>query len=154
MLNDEVAFWEGRAWRAVHDVQSLTGTLILRAVVSTRVLLTKLALQADSGDLTVEILVGGTPGGTYTSSPTVPINRNRMIPNLPVSQLVLTQGGTLTGGTRTDLLRAFSASGGSAQSVNQADGSIRGLPAGTYYFRITGANGAVGSLVTEWEELD
>lgn len=153
----EDAFWGGRSWRSFVSIVSLTGVLTYRAVVTKDILLTKLSAQSDTGDIIVDVVVGATPSGTWTPCATVddgvPLNRNRIIQPTPVSDMQISKGGSITGGVRTDVLRAFTASGGSSQTVSQADGSVRGLPAGTYYFRITGANAALGSLIVEWIEI-
>lgn len=154
MRNDETAFWEGRCWRSLTDIVDLTGTLVVRAQCSSRFLLTKMALQSDRGDLTVEVFIGSTPSGTWVANGSSPINRNRMIQVPTVSGMTITQGGSITGGTRTDMLRAFSSGGSSSRTSAVEDSSMRGLPAGMYfYFKLTGSNG-LGTLVTEWEELD
>ncbi len=87
-----------------------------------------------------------TPGNDHRRSYSGPVY---------ASQVVLTAGGTHTGGTELDVIRLKAAnSSGNAVSVGNMEDSQRGVGPGTYYFRLQnlGTGSITGTLKTRWEE--
>lgn len=131
-------------------------TYVIRAVVGGDIILAGLDITLDNGQVRVETVVGGTPGGSF--SETLPIiNRNTMAegPVAPSPNVVLTAGGTHTGGTLLDVLRLkVENQSGAASSVGVAGGDERGVGANTYYFRIVniGAGVVEGTFHARWEQ--
>lgn len=69
--------------------------------------------------------------------------------------VVLTAGGTHTGGTELDVVRLKTASNNTQVStVGDTEGDERGISPGTYYFRLTSlsAEAVTGTLHLAWEQ--
>lgn len=140
----QTGFFDGREFRTFKELNiAAFGVYVIRAVVPIDIILFGLNVTINSGDLRLETLVGGAPGGSF--SETLPIfgaNNMAGAPNreapfyVPVT--VLTAGGTLTGGTQLDVLRLkVNAITGQAATVGIGPTDERGVAANTYYFRLT-----------------
>lgn len=151
----QTGFFAGREFRTFREwTTATTATFVIRAVVPINIILFDLRLNCEEGSARLETLVGGTAGGTF--SETLPIfNRNNMSERptpLYTQQVVLTAGGTLTGGTLLDVLRVkTSGNSNFASSVGATNGDERGIAANTYYFRLT-LTGFIGVFKAWWEE--
>lgn len=152
----QTGFFDGREFRTFRRLSvAAAATLIIRAVVPVDVILFDLRLEMVDGWADIETVTGGTPGGVW--SETLPIFRRNNMSEAPVRspQVVLTAGGTHTGGTVLDAIAARS-SGATAQAASVGNGITdeRGIAAGTYYFRLTnpGSGTATGVWRAWWEE--
>lgn len=150
-------FFAGREFRMFHRINLPgTGSIVIKAVVPVNTILIGLQLQLVDGWIEVETLVGGTEGGTFgTPVATFPANNMNERPQPPYQgQLVLTTGGTHTGGTLLDVLMART-SNATAQATSIGDHELdaRGIAIGTYYFKITALEApALGVIKARWEE--
>lgn len=156
----QTSFYEGREFRAYYELSEAVGsTLVIKAVVPIDIILTSLAINLDLGQVRLETVVGGTEGGSF-ASPVPKFGRNNMSvgPNRKeayVSQVLLTYGGTHSGGTVIDVIRLKTA-GNSAQavSVGASASDERGVGANTYYFRLAVIGNDIlhGTFKVSWEE--
>jgi hypothetical protein len=149
-------FWRGKQFRAYPEFEE-AGTTVLyyRFTATAPFLLTYQALDGWEGDIRVAIFTGSTPSGTWVDAQAV--QAKYRITAFPPSTVSISTGGTFTGGTEREVLRAVAGTTqGNTSPVQslQSDTSIRGLPAGEYYIRvdITGPSGGMYTL--EWEDLD
>lgn len=157
----QTGFFDGREFRTFKELSIAgMGVYVIRAVVPIDIILFGLNVTINTGDLKLETLVGGAPGGAFAE--TLPIfGANNMVgaPNREspfyVPVVVLTAGGTLTGGTQLDVLRLkTNAVSNQASTVGVGPTDERGVAANTYYFRLTSlTNDAVdGVFRARWEE--
>lgn len=152
----QTGFFAGREFRTFRRLSiPAAGSLVVRAVVPVDVILFSLALEMTDGWVDLETVTGGTPSGVWGE--TLPIFRrnNMSVAPVVVPQVVLTAGGTHTGGTILDAMAAR-ASGATAQAASVGNGITdeRGIAPGTYYFRLTnpGSGTATGVWRAWWEE--
>lgn len=154
----QTGFFDGREFRTFRELDMASGSgLVIKAVVPLNIILFGLAVELISGSLRVETVAAGTEGGSF--SETLPIFPRNTMSERPTpvyaTQVSLTAGGTHTGGTTLDVIRAqTSGIGSQAGSVGAEGGDERGVGAGTYYFRLTasGTDPAVGVFRARWEE--
>lgn len=150
-------FYAGREFRMFHRLNIPTATtVVIKAEVPVNTILEALQLQLVDGWVEVETVVGGTEGGTFgTPVATFPANNMNERPQPPYQgQVVLTTGGTHTGGTVLDVLMARTSNAtAQAASVGDSELDTRGIAAGTYYFRISALEAPVtGVIKARWEE--
>ena len=158
----QTSFFEGREFRTFKELSiSSGGSYTLKAVVPNDIILTGLAVEVETGQLRVATVVGGTPAGTYGETlPIFPRNNMSVGPNRRANvapEVVITAGGTHTGGTELDVLRvktALNQGVSFSSSVGSAAGDERGVGANTYHFRLVAAVGdpVVGVIRVSWEE--
>lgn len=151
----QTGFFAGREFRTFKEwATPTTATYVIRATVPINIILFELGIHLDAGTARIETVVGGTPGGTFLEVlPIFPTNTMSERP-LPIysGQVVLEAGGTLTGGTVLDVLRAKTSDNSNfSASVGEGTGAERGVAANTYYYRITLAS-ATGVFAARWEE--
>ena len=115
----------------------------------------RFSVELDLAAIRLELVAGGTEGGTFgTALPIFKSNTMSTASNY-APQVTMNQGGTHTGGTVVDLLRAIS--GDKLQKATAAtvteDFSV-GFSAGTYYIRLINTDGATASGIfrARWEE--
>ena len=148
---------ENRQYFMFHEFSmSASGTEIVKVVITGDTVMNAFSIKVMSGTARVEIVVGGTEGGTF--SQTIPLRPvNGMSTATPrTSTTVMTSGGTLTGGTTMDLFLV-----NTGDNVNQSSGVTSGedfaigFPAGTYYIRVknTDNSTAAGLVKALWTEL-
>jgi len=151
----QTGFFSGHESRTFKEwAIATTATYVIKAMVPINIILFDLAIQLEEGDARIETLVGGTEGGVF--SETLPIFSTNTMSEKPqpgyVGQVVLTAGGTHTGGTTLDVIRCKTSTNGNfSSSVGATVGSERWVGANTYYFRIT-LDAAVGVFRARWEE--
>lgn len=151
----QTGFFSGKEFRTFKEWEtSTTTTYVIKAVVPINIILFEFGINLDEGSARIETIAGGTPGGTF--SETLPIFSTNTMTEKPqppyVNQVVLTAGGTLSGGTLLDPLRAkTSGNTNFASSVGAAAGAERGVGPATFHYRIT-LTGAIGVLKARWEE--
>lgn len=141
------AVWEKKKFRAYHE---FVASANLKFVITKNFLLTLQDLQLDTGQAKVEILTGATEGGVFTAIPTKFCMNT--VGGDSAGNSTVSAGGTLTGGTQREVLRANA--GGGQGTGRPATAGIRVLAAGTYYMRITVTGSTSGVYSLEWEELD
>lgn len=152
----EPSFFDGRQFRTFKELNiPLSTEYVIKAVVPGNVILYGLGLSMVSGEVKLSTLVGGTEGGTF--SETLPIFPRNTMSERPTPfytpTVVLTAGGTHTGGTQLDLLWVKTADNSNfAPSVGDNPGDERGVGAGTYYFRLLANIAATGVFRARWEE--
>ena len=145
------SFMEGRSYRAYKE---FTANTVLRFVAARPFMLTLQTLWTDTGSAKATVWAGGTAGGTFVALPTV-FARNGTVSPVPAPDVVITQGGTVTGGTEREVLRV-TAGGGlltAAAGAGGQLGSARKLPAGTYFISIVVSGTTSGIYSLEYDEL-
>ena len=151
----QTGFFAGREFRTFKEWSAATtATVVIKAVVPIDIILFELGIELEAGTARIETLVGGTEGGTFAEVlPIFPTNTMSEKPQPPyAAQVVLTSGGTLTGGTLLDPLRAKTSDNSNfSASVGAAAGAERGVGANTYYFRAT-LTAVIGVFKARWEE--
>jgi len=152
----QTGFFAGNEYRTFYRFNIASGSVrVIKVVVPIDIILLGLEVSILSGELDVSTKFGGTEGGVFnTSLPNISRNTMSTAPVI-ASQLVITTGGTHTGGTEIDALIVKAATAtAQAQSVGASMSDERGIGAGTYYFVLTAAapDSAVGVIKTRWEE--
>lgn len=162
----QTGFFEGREFRTFKELNiAASAEYVIKAVVPLNIILFGLEAALDAGWLRIGTYVGGTEGGSF--SETLPVfGTNNMTPgnehrrsytgSIYAAQVVLTAGGTHTGGTELDVIRIKTSDNSNfAASVGNKESDERGVSANTYYFRLLnlGAVDAVtGVFSARWEE--
>lgn len=152
----QTGFFAGREFRTFKELSlSLSEVYVVKAVVPIDIILFGLELSLASGEVKLYTTVGGTEGGTF--SETLPIFGRNNMSSRPTPfytpQVVLTAGGTHTGGTNLDLVWVKVADVSNfAASIGAAPTDERGVAANTYYLRLNAVTAATGVLSARWEE--
>lgn len=153
----QTGFFAGREFRTFKEfVAAETSTYVIKIVTPINVILFEFGLEIEAGTIRIETISGGDPveGGSFSENLLrIPTNTMSEKPQPPYTpQISLTAGGTLTGGTVIDVLRAKAADNSNfAASVGTDAGAERGVSAGTYYWRLTMV-AFVGVIKARWEE--
>lgn len=140
----ETGFFAGKMFRAFFNgvIPKAGPTVQFRFVSPIDFILWTQELDLTQGALQLEVYTGATPSGTWVTVPVIGINRMAQRPApfyTPQVTIDTSVGGTgnFTGGTRVDFLQnRTSSTNGTASNVG-AQFSERGLPAGTYYGRLS-----------------
>lgn len=166
----QTSFFEGREFHMIRELNvPASTTLILKVVVTVPTIVHGLDVHIDSGHLRLAIVAGGTEGGSFVAltngnihpANSMPAGNNGRLRRLYgaapwVGRATWTQGGTLTGGDESDILRLLVANAsGQAHMIGAQSGSEHGFPAGTYYLRIQNLSGSAaltGVVKARWEE--
>lgn len=147
----EADFFAGRKFRAYKSAVIPTAgpALSMRFTCACNFILTiqellltqgALQLQAYRDDVSTPIV----PSGTWTDSPIIGVNRMTTIPQPAyVSQATFQSGGSFTGGVEVDLLYVRTAAANNTASNVLGGVSDRGLPAGSYYLRLSPLTGGL-----------
>lgn len=154
----QTGFFSGREFRTFKHYQlAAAASVYIKAVSPVNLILQGLGLQVDTGHVHLEAYVGVTEGDSFSVAlPILGANRmdERPTPYYE-SQVTFHDGGTFTGGTLLDLI-TVKAENQSAQSTTQdaAVAGERGLPAGSYYIKVTNQGNAEADLIVRarWEE--
>lgn len=150
------AFYQGRQYFAFSEfsiAQAAVG--VYKVVLTEDVLMRDFFVALTVSDATVEIVSGGTEGGTFSTPLTIQSTNNMLRAPVRASTSTMSYGGTLTGGTVLDKFILIS-----GNNLNQAVGQQGGeqfpvgFPPGTYYVRITntGSTTATGLFKARWTE--
>jgi hypothetical protein len=150
------AFREGRQYFTFLDLSIAQGaTQVIKVVIASDTIMRDFFVDMVTSNTTVEIVAGGTEGGTFNSSLTIQRTNNMSIAPERATTTVMTTGGTLTGGTVLDKFLLY-AGNNANQSTRQHGGEDFpvGFPAGTYYVRIVniGNTTATGLFKARWSE--
>lgn len=143
-----MGLWEGKQFRMYRSVVAATQ---LQFVCARDFILSDQTLYVDEGTVQVRILTGATPAGTFTDISTQ-TGKNRLGTVTYVQLNFMKAGGTFTGGTEREIIRA-DAGVGPGNAFSNIASNVRVLPAGTYYFDITVVGTSSGIYSFEWEEL-
>lgn len=152
----QTSFFAGREFRTFKELNiAAAATYVIRAVVPYNIILFGLNLTLVDGEIKLTTAVGGTPGGTFAETlPIFPRNTMTEVPApAPTPGVVLTAGGTHTGGTALDLVWLKSTDNASfGSSVGNQVSDERGIVANTYYLRLNAIAATTGVLSARWEE--
>lgn len=149
-------FLAGREFRIVKEFDlSIGAILVIKQVFTSDVIIEGIQVDLLDGEIRFENVFGGTEGGAF--SETIPIRpRNAMVSRPQpyyTSTTSFTAGGTLTGGSVSDLILAKTANiSTSIVSIGGVESHGRGAPPGTYYFRLTAVSAAKGIIRVAWDE--
>lgn len=152
----ETQFFTGRQFRTFRRLSfQNSATLVIRCVTPINMIIHRLSVHLIDGQAEVVTKVGGTAGGTF--SETLPIIPRNSMSERPTpfyeSVMVITAGGTHTGGTELDVMEVKSLkTTESSGSVGVGIGDERGIAAGTYYFVVNVTGATTGVLEAAWEE--
>ena len=156
----QTGFFEGREFRTFKELNVATGsTYVVKAMVPINIILFGLELSLETGQARLATVVGGAEGGSFAEvlplfgRNTMTVGVNRRLAYVP--QVVLTAGGTHTGGTEIDVVRVKTgANANFSGSVGSEQADERGVGAATYYFRLvaSGPDPLVGVFKARWEE--
>lgn len=154
----QTSFFEGREFRSFLELTLAAGaSQVIKVESAVPFILFGQELSVSAGELRLAPTLGGTEGGSYSVAlPVIGKNRlpERRAPYYE-SQVVLSTGGTHTGGTEVEVVHIIVAGAtGQRSTVGASMSDERGLPAGTYYLRFTnpGASQAKGVYSLWWEE--
>lgn len=164
----QTGFFDGREFRSYFEFSTEAGTSLavgatryFRFVSPVDFILQSQIIELDKGGVRLRAFVSATDGGGWTSIPVISKNRSpsrRVFPSgYYVGQATFFTGGTFSGGTEVDVLRARTASQTvSAANVDASQDATRYLPAGTYFLilqPLTGVNDtSEGIYSISWEE--
>lgn len=148
---------ENRQYFMFHEFSApASQTEVVKVVITGNTVMNAFSVKVMSGKARVEIVAGGTEGGTFNQTvPRLPVNN--MTTAVPrASTTTVTSGGTLTGGTTLDLFLV-----NTGDNVNQSSGITSGedfaigFAAGTYYIRVTNTDNSTtaGLVKALWTEL-
>ena len=149
-------FFAGREAYTFYEFSIPTGaSRTIKVVAPVDTMVHQFSLELDLAAIRLELVVGGTEGGTYATN--IPVFKANTMSTASsyVPQITMSTGGTHTGGTVVDLLTAIS--GDKLQKSTAATTTEDlpvGFPAGTYYIRLTNTDGATatGIFRARWEE--
>lgn len=158
MLFEEsnIAFREGRQYFAFRDVSIAQGaTLVIKVVITSNTIMRDFFVDMVTSNVTVEIVSGGTEGGTFNSALTIQRTNNMSTVPARASTTTMTSGGTLTGGTTLDKFLLYAGNNENQSTARHGGEAFPfGFPAGTYYVRIVniGNTTATGLFKARWSE--
>lgn len=155
----QTGFFAGREFRTFKELNiAASGSYVIKAVVPVDIILFGIHAAIEAGHLRVATVLGGSEGGSF--SETLPIfGRNNMSERptpFYAPLVILSAGGTHTGGVEIDVLRLKANSNtNQASTVGAEGGDERGVGANTYYLRLTNLSGTdaiAGVFSARWEE--
>lgn len=161
----EAGFFEGRQFGFAHEFElnhagNNEEDLFIRITTPTNLILRRSEIVLVDGGVRYDILLAGTPSGTYdTPIDVFPLNTQTDVE--PYSPTVTVATGDTASHTATSVrpLAMVRAAGGNQnkQNVLGTDASERGFAPNTYYVRISKspaavADNSIGVLFLEWEE--
>ncbi len=154
----QTGFFAGREFRTLYEFSIATGaSQVIKVIAPCDTIVQMFAAELQTAKLRVELVYGGTEGGSFTSSLAIFKTNTMSTSSNYIRQVTMTTGGTHTGGTLVDLLLLKSGDGTSESKdvVTTASESLPvGFPAGTYYIRLVNTDGATATGVfrARWEE--
>lgn len=152
----QTGFFAGRMFRTfTEQVIPVAGPSVqFRFVSPVDFILWSQILTLTQGAIRLQVFTGATPSGSWTALPIVGINRMAERPQpYYASQITVETGGDFTGGTELDRMIVRAASNLGNQGSQNVGGEVseRGIPAGTYYGRLSTLTGGVA--VTDAAQL-
>ena len=152
------AYADGKAFRISEEftLANTGNAIVIKFVANVPFKLTDQSLVAHAGDVRMRAIAGATESGSFSTVITS-FGKNRWVDRprpYYTSQVSLTTGGLISGGTRSETLRAKTAgASGQASSINGRIQNFRSLPAGTYYLEFVAlTNSCEFTFALEWEE--
>lgn len=142
-----LGLWQKKKFRAFFE---FTGNATLRFTATRDFILTLQDLHLDAGAVRLAIVAAPTPSGVWTPVPTKFCMNT--IGGDSAGFTTVDTGGTITGGTSRDVLRANAGGGSGAGSPSPA--GPRPLNANVFYMNIVVTGSTSGIYSIEWEELD
>ena len=144
----QTGFFAGRMFRTyTEQVIPVAGPAVqFRFVAPIDFILWSQILTLLQGAIRLQVFTGATPSGVWTELPIIGVNRMAERPQpYYTSQCTVATGGDFTGGTEVDrvLVRASSNLGNQGSQNVGGETTERGLPAGTYYGRLSTLTGGV-----------
>jgi hypothetical protein len=152
----QTGFFAGREARTFYEFSIPSGqSQVIKVVSLTDTIVQTFSLELDLASLRLELVVGGTEGGTFATP--LPIFKTNTMSTASdyVPQVTMNRGGTHTGGTVVDLLTAISgANANKAVSQTATEALPQGFAEGTFYIRLINTDGATatGIFRARWEE--
>lgn len=152
----QTGFFAGREARTFYEFSIASGaTQVIKVVSVTDTILQSFSVELDLAEIRVELVVGGTEGGTFdTALPILKTNTMSTASDYN-PQVTMNRGGTHTGGIMVDVLTAISgANANKSVSQTATEDLPLGFAAGTFYIRLinTDGNTATGIFRARWEE--
>jgi hypothetical protein len=152
----QTGFFAGREAFIFHEFSIASGaSRVIKVVAPCDTIVQTFAVELDLAAIRVELVVGGTEGGTFSSSIPVFKTNNMSTASAYTPQITMAYGGTHTGGTVVDVLTAVSGSNANkAVAASATEEKPVGFAAGTYYIRLINTDGATASGIfrARWEE--
>lgn len=148
---------ENRQYFMFHEFSAASaGTEVVKVVITGDTVMNAFSIKLMSGTARIEIVAGGTEGGTFSQTITkFPVNgMSTATPR--ASTATMSSGGTLTGGTTMDLFLVNTGDNVQQSSgVTSGEDFAIGFPAGTYYIRVTNTDNSTtaGLIKALWTEL-
>tara|TARA_Y100000385_G_C12851069_1_gene533112 strand:- start:76 stop:585 length:510 start_codon:yes stop_codon:yes gene_type:complete len=147
------SFLAGREFRAYREFDLANGGAeVFKFVTPIDIYLDSIFVNITSGEVDFTSRAGGTEGGTFTLLPTVFPKNERSDVKPYVQQVVVTEGGTVSGGLIFDIAKVKTATSSQRVSVIEKVEGKRGLAAGTYYLSIDCISASNGVLYFNWTE--
>jgi hypothetical protein len=150
------AFLAGRQYFTFYEFSiAQAAVAVIKVVITSDTIMRDFFVDVVTSNMTSEIVVGGTEGGTFSTA--LPMLRTNNMSSVParLSTTTMATGGTLSGGTVLDKFILY-AGNNANQSTRQHGGEQFpvGFPAGTYYVRLTniGSTTAIGMFKARWSE--
>ncbi len=153
----QTGFFAGREFRVFQEFSVGSGLSQVWRFDATQIefILQHVAVQCWESAAKFELLAeGGTEGGTF-ATPVATRRTNRMITAdlTYASQMVVSTGGTYTGGVVTESTELNTGSGSGRHHEAANDTRPYGVPKGVYYLKVTAIGGtARGAINVRWEE--
>lgn len=152
----QTGFFAGREARTFYEFSIPTASSqVIKVVSPVNTIVQIFGVELDIAAIRVELVVGGTEGGTFGTS--LPIFKTNQMTTQSgyVPQITMAVGGTHTGGTVVDVLTAIAGDKLQKSTAVTVDESLPlGFAAGTYYIRLINTDGATatGIFRARWEE--
>lgn len=151
----QTGFYAGREFRAFHEFSLSAGaTSVYRLSCPVNMILEVLSILLLVGEISMEAVTGGTEGGTFTAIPIFATNGMTTASGY-ATQSTLDVGGTHTGGTVRDLIKAIAGVNANQSTTTIIDfESPVGRAAIPLYLRLSnpGTGTATGVFKFRWEE--
>lgn len=135
----QTGFFAGREFRTFKEFSIATSaTYVVKFVVPINAILFAQGIELDAGSIRITNATAGTEGGTFSETlPTIGKNNMSERPTpLYTPQVLITAGGTHTGGFVFDIHRIIASTATAQQfTVGSVTADERGIAPGTYYVR-------------------
>jgi hypothetical protein len=152
----QTGFFAGREAYTFYEYSIPTGaSRVIKVVAPVNTIIQRFALELDLAAMRLELVVGGTEGGTYATNIPVFKANTMSTASAYTPQITMSTGGTHTGGTVVDVLTAVSGDKPQKYTAATATEDLPvGFSAGTYYIRLINTDGATatGIFRAHWEE--
>jgi hypothetical protein len=152
----QTGFFAGREGRTLYEFSIASGaTEVVKIVSPVDTILQTFGVELDLAELRVELVSGGTEGGTFATALPIFKTNTMSTASTYTPQITMNRGGTHTGGTVVDLLIAIAGEKTQkATSIQVSETLPLGFAAGTFYIRLINTDGATatGIFRARWEE--